>query len=651
MIVIDHAVEKIGKKEYDCIVVQSDEVMNGDVHVRLYAAKRHFKVDVEGNKDYFFDAPVEEQIVENPEANTILLPSEVAALINQPIDEDDIYLLRSLLETDSDNDPAPENLPDNNNNTDCVYSESWGHDGVCQRRKIGSHNKRPTVLFPASMTPSVFDIFELLIPKVFITDTMLPQMNERVELGKVNYGEFMRWLGLWFLMATIQGPTRAEFWKKEGISLFSGAPFRLGEMMTRNRFDDILKSIGFTNQNPPNYVDKFFPIRDLVTAWNDNMTINFTPGWISCLDESMMVWSSQFTCPGFMFVPRKPHPFGNEWHSICCGISGVMFAIELVEGKDRPPNLGLYEFEEKGKTVGLLLRLTKQLWGTGKVVVLDSGFCVLQGLIELRKKGVFAAAIVKKRRYWPKHIDGDGIKTHFEGKAVGETDAIAGTLGGVPFHIMGLKEAPYVMTMMTTYGTLERTGKETERRIGNGAQRERVKFNYPEVFGNHFKYRHMVDDHNARRHAPISFEESWATKTWTHRVFAFIIAISEVNCQLVARHFYNKEDVSQVSFRKELAYELIYNKYIVKETEEGAQRSRKRSSTVDHELLTLFQFKKFKSNKIVASNMKYAQFKCGFCIKRTRKYCKCTPGIYRCQECYALHRASTEIEVSGGGQT
>ena len=36
--------------------------------------------------------------------------------------------------------------------------------------------------------------------------------------------------------------------------------------------------------------------------------------------------------PGFMYVPRKPHPKRNEYHSICCSISGIMFGIELVEG-------------------------------------------------------------------------------------------------------------------------------------------------------------------------------------------------------------------------------------------------------------------------------------------------------------------------------
>ena len=37
-------------------------------------------------------------------------------------------------------------------------------------------------------------------------------------------------------------------------------------------------------------------------------------------------------------------------------------------------------------------------------------------------------------------------------------------------------------------------------------------FCYPEVVSNHFKFRHAVDDHNAKRHAPISLEYVCATK-------------------------------------------------------------------------------------------------------------------------------------------
>lgn len=37
---------------------------------------------------------------------------------------------------------------------------------------------------------------------------------------------------------------------------------------------------------------------------------------ISFSDESMIDWWNSF-CQDWMCVPRKPHPFGNEYHKIC----------------------------------------------------------------------------------------------------------------------------------------------------------------------------------------------------------------------------------------------------------------------------------------------------------------------------------------------
>ena len=154
------------------------------------------------------------------------------------------------------------------------------------------------------------------------------------------------------------------------------------------------------------------------------MTENFSPSWISCLDESMSVWHNRYTAPGWMFVPRKPHPFGNEYHTICCGLSGILYSLELVEGKDRPAELGAEEYSNLGATVGLMLRVCKPLWFSGKVVIMDSGFCVLQGIVELKKKGVYATALIKKRRYWPKYVPGDSIIQHFQEKDVGQYNSI-----------------------------------------------------------------------------------------------------------------------------------------------------------------------------------------------------------------------------------
>ena len=72
------------------------------------------------------------------------------------------------------------------------------------------------------------------------------------------------------------------------------------------------------------------------------------------------------------------------------------------------------------KTTNLLLRMCKSLYNAGKFVILESGFCVLKGLIKLIKVGVFVGSLIKKQRYWPKHIKGDMIDTHFKTKRLGK---------------------------------------------------------------------------------------------------------------------------------------------------------------------------------------------------------------------------------------
>jgi len=51
--------------------------------------------------------------------------------------------------------------------------------------------------------------------------------------------------------------------------------------------------------------------------------------------------------------------------------------------------------EKKGPTVSLLLRMCKPLYTKGTIVILDSGFCVLKGIVELMKKGLYAGALIK----------------------------------------------------------------------------------------------------------------------------------------------------------------------------------------------------------------------------------------------------------------
>lgn len=98
-----------------------------------------------------------------------------------------------------------------------------------------------------------------------------------------------------------------------------------------------------------------------------------------------------------MFVPRKPHLYVNEYHTVFCGLSGILWHAELREGKDAPKDLPKDPNEHKyGPTVPMLLWVCKSIFVTGKVVVLDRRFCVLSGIIHLEINGVFMAALIKK---------------------------------------------------------------------------------------------------------------------------------------------------------------------------------------------------------------------------------------------------------------
>jgi hypothetical protein len=189
----------------------------------------------------------------------------------------------------------------------------------------------------------------------------------------------------------------------------------------------------------------------MIKAWNENMANIFLAAWVLCLDESMSIWHNKWTCPIWIFCPRKLHPFGNEYHMACCGICSILFSIKMVEGKDAPPQLDV-PFSLHGKTVSLLLRMLKSYFHTGKYIVLDLGFCVLKGIIKLWEMGLSACILIIKRQSWPVGVPGDAMQARFDQHEVNvaDVDAFLGTQDGTPYFLWGMKEPNYMMQMMAT---------------------------------------------------------------------------------------------------------------------------------------------------------------------------------------------------------
>ena len=63
-----------------------------------------------------------------------------------------------------------------------------------------------------------------------------------------------------------------------------------------------------------------------------------------------------------------------------------------------------------------MLWVCRPTFGSGKAVVLYSGFFSSKGITELKAKDVYAESLIKKWCDWSKIVHGDLIDTHFEDK-------------------------------------------------------------------------------------------------------------------------------------------------------------------------------------------------------------------------------------------
>jgi hypothetical protein len=198
------------------------------------------------------------------------------------------------------------------------------------------------------------------------------------------------------------------------------------------------------------------------------------------------------------------------------------------------------------------------------------------------------------------------------------------------------------MKLMATYGRLipKADAAEKQRRV-DGAT---IKIKYTEPYSNHYLYRHCVDDHNNLRHSDISLEEIWVTHTWENRVFAFLLAISEVNTFLAWKLFGNAEkSMTMLQFRRSLAKELIANDFEGVEDEIVAtprRSKRKRLLQVHHLQHAPKHAQRFSNGKWVGKTKQpYQQYTCKTkgCTMKIRTCCSCEPGFWMCSACHDNH--------------
>ena len=128
----------------------------------------------------------------------------------------------------------------------------------------------------------------------------------------------------------------------------------------------------------------------------------------------------------------------------------------VAEEGDRPKELGHPEFQtELGtSTISLMCRMKKTLCGTGKMVIMDSDFCVLIGLIGKFYRGLYGSVLVNENKYCPTGIYCDQINAHCGKRYICEHEFFSGNWKGVNFDVFAKKETNYIIIMIPTYSGL-----------------------------------------------------------------------------------------------------------------------------------------------------------------------------------------------------
>ena len=180
------------KEQLSLVVTHGDFKSDSNENLELQAVKKHFKVEKEGDPDLFYDA-VAVNGNEEPEAPPLpaVIDDEVMGRNHGGANEL-AATLNGVVDIDDNNEPTPENIPGQVDDTTFAIASEWGHSGICYRHQQNIPNSK------AKMTNSVneaqsdvyLQLFERFFPKNFIETVMLPTINQQIK-DLVTYGEFL----------------------------------------------------------------------------------------------------------------------------------------------------------------------------------------------------------------------------------------------------------------------------------------------------------------------------------------------------------------------------------------------------------------------------------------------------------------------------
>lgn len=252
--------------------------------------------------------------------------------------------------------------------------------------------------FAALIDASIIDFY-----KVFVNDTIIELIVEQTNLyamqtvltvdtrpssrihdwEPVTADEIWKFLGMVIYMGIVRLPTIADYWSTD--------PFFKNEIaskiMSRNRFQMILKFIHFSNNEANVDNDRLFKVKELSEKLIANFQSVYKMGPIGVIDESMIPFRGRLSFR--QYLKQKAHPYGIKIFKLCSG-SGYTHNFRIYSGKvlDRKRSVP----EE------VVLSLMNDYLDTGRTLVTDNWYTSLNLAQTLLSRKTHLVGTIRKNR-------------------------------------------------------------------------------------------------------------------------------------------------------------------------------------------------------------------------------------------------------------
>ena len=200
--------------------------------------------------------------------------------------------------------------------------------------------------------------------------------------------EMKKFLGMLGYMGLVKMPNIRHYWRSK--PLYKNW---VSTVMSRNRFELLLKLWHFTNNEECPEGDRLYKVEPFVDMIVQNFQNIYTPGEVFCVDESLIPFRGKLLMK--QYIPMKAHKYGVKVFKLCSS-GGYTWNLKI--------------YGEKVATPGMSVP-TKVVLNSGRTVVTDNFYTSLElANILLDKQTHLLGTLRSNRRGNPKDVISKKLK-------------------------------------------------------------------------------------------------------------------------------------------------------------------------------------------------------------------------------------------------